>query len=93
MVELDARRTLTSTFSRPVKAKPQGRIVTIEAEKVYPGFAVVLVNDKFRARLEASMFYGPRELIRKGRRFRARASVTKLDGTPTILIHDVAEAI
>ena len=62
--------------------------MTVEVEKVYPGFAVVLVDDKFRARLEASMFYDPSELIKKGRRFRARATVTKLNGKTAILIHD-----
>jgi hypothetical protein len=35
MVELNARRTLTSTFSRSIKATQQGRIATIEVEKVY----------------------------------------------------------
>ena len=54
---------------------------------------MVLVDDRFRARLEASMFYGPRELIKKGRRFRARATVTKLDDKTAILIHDVVEVI
>jgi Fanconi anemia group M protein len=85
--------TAASLRSRPVAAKAQGRIVTIEVEKVYPGFAIVLVDDKFRARLEASMFYGPRELIKKGRRFKARATVTKLNGKTAVLIHDVVEAI
>jgi Fanconi anemia group M protein len=85
--------TTAALRSRPVAAKPQGRIVMLEVEKVYPGFAVVLVDDKFRARLEASMFYGPRELIKKGRRFKARATVTKLSGKTAILIHDVVEVI
>jgi len=85
--------TTAALRSRPVAAKAQGRIVTVEVEKVYPGFAVVLVDDRFRARLEASMFYGPRELIKKGRRFRARATVTKLDDKTAILIHDVVEVI
>jgi Fanconi anemia group M protein len=85
--------TAAALRSRPVAAKAQGRIVTVEVEKVYPGFAVVLVDDKFRARLEPSTYNGPRELIKKGRRFRARATVTKLDGKTTILIHDVVETI
>jgi Fanconi anemia group M protein len=85
--------TAAALRSRPVAAKAQGRIRTIEVEKVYPGFAVVFVDDRFRARLESSAYNGPRELIKKGRRFRARATVTKLDGTTTILIHDVVEAI
>jgi Fanconi anemia group M protein len=85
--------TTASLRSRPVAANAQGRIVMLEVEKVYPGFAVVLVNDRFRARLEPSAYNGPRELIKKGRRFRARATVTKLNGKTTILIHDVVEAI
>ena len=85
--------TAAALRSKPVAAKPQGRIVTVEVEKVYPGFAVVLVDDRFRARLEPSTYNGPRELIKKGRRFRARATVTKLNGKTAILIHDVVEAI
>jgi hypothetical protein len=57
------------------------------------GFAVVLVDNKFRVKLEASMFYGPGELIKKGTRFRTRATVIELDGKIAILIHDVVEAI
>jgi ERCC4-related helicase len=85
--------TAAALRSRPVAAKAQGRIVTVEVEKVYPGFAVVLVDDKFRARLEPSTYNGPRELIKKGRRFKARATITKLEGKTAILIHDVVEAI
>jgi Fanconi anemia group M protein len=83
--------TTAALRSKPVAAKAQGRIVTVEVEKVYPGFAVVLVNDSFRARLEPSTYNGPRELIKKGRRFRARATVTKLNGRTALLVHDVIE--
>jgi hypothetical protein len=38
------------------------------------------------------MYNGPRDLIKKGRRFKARATVTKVEGTTTVLIHDVVEA-
>jgi Fanconi anemia group M protein len=85
--------TAAALRSRPIAAKAQGRIVTVEVEKVYPGFAVVLVDDRFRARLEPSTYNGPRELIKKGRRFRARATVTKLNGKTAILIHDVVEVV
>jgi len=78
---------------KAVAAKPQEKIMTVEVEKVYPGFAVVLVDDRFRARLESSTYNGPRELIKKGRRFRARATVTRMNGKTAILIHDVVEAI
>jgi Fanconi anemia group M protein len=78
--------------SKPLTVKPQGRIHTIAVEKIYPGFAVVMVDDSFRARLEPSAYNGPRDLIKKGRRFKARATVTKVEGTTTVLIHDVVEA-
>jgi len=85
--------TAAALRSRPVAAKAQGRIVTVEVEKVYPGFAVVLVNERFRARLEPSTYNGPRELIKKGRRFKARATITKLNGKTAILVHDVVEVV
>jgi hypothetical protein len=78
--------------SKPLTVKPQGRIHTIAVEKIYPGFAVVMVDDSFRARLEPSAYNGPRDLIKKGRRFKARATVTKIEGTTTVLVHDVVEA-
>jgi Fanconi anemia group M protein len=78
--------------SKPLTVKPQGRIHTIAVEKIYPGFAVVMVDDSFRARLEPSAYNGPRDLIKKGKRFKARATITKMEGATTILIHDVVEA-
>jgi Fanconi anemia group M protein len=85
--------TAAALRSRPVAAIAQGRIVTVEVEKVYPGFAVVLVDDRFRAKLEPSTYNGSRELIKKGKKFKARATITKLDGKTAILIHDVVEAM
>jgi ERCC4-related helicase len=78
--------------SKPLTVKPQGRIHTIAVEKIYPSFAVVMVDDSFRARLEPSAYNGPRDLIRKGRRFKARATITKIEDITTVLIHDVVEA-
>jgi Fanconi anemia group M protein len=78
--------------SKPLTVKPQGKIHTIAVEKIYPGFAVVLVDDSFRARLEPSAYNGPRDLIKKGRIFKARATITKIEDTTTVLIHDVVEA-
>jgi hypothetical protein len=45
------------------------------------------------ARLEPSTYNGPRELIKKGRRFRARATVIRMNGKTALLIHDVVEVI
>jgi DNA-binding Lrp family transcriptional regulator len=78
--------------SKLLTVKPQGRIHTIAVEKIYLGFAVVMVDDSCRARLEPSAYNGPRDLIRKGRRFKARATITKIEDITTVLIHDVVEA-
>jgi hypothetical protein len=78
--------------SKPLTVKPQGRIHTIAVEKIYHGLAVVMVDDSFRARLEPSAYNGPRDLIKKGRRFKARATITKMEGDNNSPIHDVVEA-
>ncbi len=78
-----------SSSSREAHRYAQGRIRTIEVEKIYPGFAIVLVDEKFRARLEPSMYNGPREYIKKGKVFRARTTITKINGITYISILDV----
>jgi len=70
-----------------------GALFKVEVEKVGAGYAIVLVNDRFRARMEADMFYGPRELVRKGSRFIAKAKVLKQDGRTLIVVHDVVRVL
>lgn len=52
-------------------AKIRGHIYNIEIEKVVMGKALVLVNGEWHARLHHYDYGGPRELIRKGREFKA----------------------
>ena len=52
-------------------AKIRGQIYNIEIEKVVMGKALVLVNGEWHARLHHYDYGGPRELIRKGREFKA----------------------
>ncbi len=85
--------TSAALRSRPLAAKPQGRVRTIEVEKIYSGFAVVIVDDRFRARLEPAAYNGPRELIKRGSRFRARVTVTRIGGKATLLVHDVVQTL
>jgi Fanconi anemia group M protein len=70
-----------------------GALFKVEVEKVGAGYAIVLVNDRFRARMEADMFYGPRELVRKGSRFIAKAKVLKQDNKTLIVVHDVVRVL
>jgi Fanconi anemia group M protein len=53
------------------EAKIRGEIYNIEIEKVVMGKALVLVNGEWHARLHHYDYGGPRELIRKGREFKA----------------------
>src|SRR5918994_1392053 len=51
--------------------KIQGQVFKIEIEKVVMGKAIVLVNSKWQALLHHYDYRGPRELIKKGRGFKA----------------------
>jgi ERCC4-related helicase len=51
--------------------KIQGQVFKIEVEKLVTGKAIVLVNGKWQALLHHYDYRGPRELIRKGREFKA----------------------
>ena len=53
------------------RAKIRGQLFYIEIEKVVTGIAIVLVNGKWRANLHRYDYDGPRDLIRKGREFKA----------------------
>jgi len=83
-------RYYASSVLRSGARRVQGDIYTVEIEKIYRGFAVVIVNDRFRARLDPNMYWGPREYIKKGTVLRVRASIFREEGGPTsIIIHDV----
>ncbi|MEM3095984.1 MAG: hypothetical protein QXV62_03155, partial [Nitrososphaerota archaeon] len=57
--------------------------------KIYPGFAIVLVDEKFRARLEPSRYNGPRDYIKKGKVFKAMTTITKIGGVTYVSVHDI----
>ncbi|MEM1990799.1 MAG: helicase-related protein, partial [Candidatus Bathyarchaeia archaeon] len=75
-----------------VKHKPGGSY-EIRIEKIYPGSAVVTVNDKWRARLEPQDYNGPKNLIKKNSRFIAVAELYKMNGTLHIKIKDVIQKL
>jgi len=73
--------------------KPPGRTYEVVIEKIYPGVAVVKVNDKWRARLDPYDYNGPRGLIKKNSRFRAVAELYRMDGKLCIRIKDVIQTL
>lgn len=65
----------------------------IVVEKIYPNGAVVIVNDKWRARLTPEEYDGPRALMKKNSRFRAAADLYRNGGTLCIRINEVVEKL
>jgi Fanconi anemia group M protein len=70
-----------------------GKIYEIMIEKIYPGSAVVLVNDRWRARLDPYDYEGPQNLIKKNSTFTATAEVYRMNGTLCIRIKDVVQKL
>lgn len=60
-----------------------------EVERVLVGGAVLMVDEKWRTILRPECYDGPRELIKKGIKFRAKADFYKLDGKLHARIHSI----
>ncbi|MEM4251744.1 MAG: helicase-related protein, partial [Candidatus Bathyarchaeia archaeon] len=71
---------------------PRQDAYDIVVEKVYPGKAVVLVNDKWRARVTAEDFEGPANLMRKDARFKARGTLYHDRGTLCFRLRKILQA-
>jgi len=74
-------------------AKPAGKVYEVEVEKIFPGSAVVVVDGKWRARLEAGDYDGPPSLIKKNSRFKATADLYKADGVLHIRVRGVVQRL
>ncbi len=68
-------------------------VYEISVEKIYPGRAVVWVNDKWRARVMSYDFEGPESVMKKNSRFKARGTLYRDDGTLCLRISEVIELI
>lgn len=62
-------------------------------DKVYPGSAVVIVDNKWKARLTSAEYNGPRTLIKKNYRFRASAELYRIEEKLCIRVKDVTEIL
>jgi Fanconi anemia group M protein len=65
----------------------------VVVEKIYPNLAVVVVNDKWRARLTPEEYNGPRALMKKNSRFRATADLYRMNGKLCIRINEVVKIL
>ena len=69
------------------------KVYELTIEKIYPNAAVLIVNDKFRARLTPEEYNGPKALIKKNSRFKATADLYSLGGTLCIRVKEVVEIL
>jgi Fanconi anemia group M protein len=75
-------------------AKSAGKkVYELTVEKIVPNAAVLVVNDKWRARLTPEEYNGPKALIKRNSRFKATADLYRLNGTLCIRVKEVVEAL
>jgi ERCC4-related helicase len=89
IVEVEAGRYAVASAAKP----KTGKVYEVEIEKIYPGSAVVLVNGKWRARLEPSDYEGPVSLIKKNSRFKAVADLYRMNGVLHIRVKDIVQKL
>jgi len=78
--------------SLAVKDIPGVRAMSIEVEKVGLGGANVVVDGKWPAWLESANYDGPRELMKKGKRFKALCELYNSAGVLNVNIRQVIQA-
>lgn len=76
----------------PLKNIPGARMMDVEIEKVMAGRAIVLINEKWRARLIPENYDGPRNLIRKGSRFKALCELYHDSGVLYVKVRQVVSS-
>ncbi|MBS7614666.1 DEAD/DEAH box helicase family protein [Candidatus Bathyarchaeota archaeon] len=89
VMELGQSRYVAASAAKASRQK----VYEVTVEKIYPNIAVVLVNDKWRARLTPEEYNGPKALIKKNSRFKADADLYRMRGTLCIRINEVVEVV
>jgi len=80
-------------YATTSSVKATGKTYEVTIEKIYPGSAVVMVDDKWRARLIPADYNGPRNLIKKNSKFRVSAQLYRVEGTLNIRVKEVTEIL
>jgi Fanconi anemia group M protein len=88
-----ATETSSGRYAATSAVKAAGKTYEITVEKIIPGSAVVIVDDKWRARLMPGDYDGPRSLIKKNSRFRAAAQLYRVEGTLCVRVKAVTEIL
>src|SRR5487761_1036442 len=77
----------------PVKEILGSRLMEIEVEQVLQGEAVVVVDQKWHARLNVSDYNGPRQLIKKHATFRAQCELYHSSGVLCVKVKQVVHKL
>ena len=77
----------------PTKEIPGARLMEIEVEQVLQGEAVVIVDQKWHARLQALDYNGPRQLIKKKTKFRALCELRDASGVLCVNVKQVVHKL
>jgi Fanconi anemia group M protein len=85
---------IASVASMSTKTEKRDKdVYTVEIEKVLPGKAVCIINDKWRARLVPEEYEGPPNLIKKNMKFKARGTLHHDGKTLCIQVLKVTEIL
>ncbi len=76
-----------------LKEKEDKHVYEVEIEKVLPGKAVCIINNKWRAKLVPEEYEGPPNLIKKNMRFKARGTLYHEGKTLCIQLQRVTEIL
>ena len=90
---LESNRVL-SVASIPTRDGRQRKdLYDVEVEKILPGRAVCVINDRWRARLVPEEYDGPLNLMKKNMRFRARGHLYHEGQTLCLRVQGVTEIL
>jgi len=90
---LESNRIL-SVASMPTRDGGQRKdLYDVEVEKILPGRAVCMINDRWRARLVPEEYDGPLSLMKKNMRFRARGHLYHEGETLCLRVQGVTEIL
>jgi len=88
------RIIVTSSIPKPeYKVGDDKGVYDVFVEKIYPGVAVVWINDKWRARVTPQNFQGPAMIIKKNARFKARGTLYHENGKLCLIVKEVLELL
>jgi Fanconi anemia group M protein len=86
-------KTNTGRYVSFTALKDSGETHTVSVEKVHRGFAEVLVDDTINALLYSEEYDGPRNILKKGSRFKAVVELYEEGRTIFIWVKEVTQII